>query len=111
MSMQTSGAKKRVYMDYSAASPVDERVLQDMMPYFSDSFGNPSSLHNAGREPKKAMEEARSRVASLLNAKRKEEVKATALEFFAGRLRYICETQGFIGDAMVFEGTITGMPV
>ena len=73
MSMQTSGAKKRVYMDYSASSPVDERVLQEMTPYFSDKFGNPSSLHSAGREPKKALEEARARVAGLLNAKRKEE--------------------------------------
>jgi len=78
MSLQMSGAKKRVYMDYSAASPVDERVLQDMMPYFSDKFGNPSSLHNAGREPKKALEEARTRVASLLNAKRKEEIIFTS---------------------------------
>ena len=78
MSLQMGGAKKRVYMDYSAASPVDERVLQDMMPYFSDKFGNPSSLHSAGREPKKALEGARTRVASLLNAKRKEEIIFTS---------------------------------
>jgi cysteine desulfurase len=78
MSMQTSGAKKRVYMDYSAASPVDERVLQEMTPYFSDKFGNPSSLHSAGREPKKALEEARAKVASLINAKRKEEIVFTS---------------------------------
>ena len=78
MSYQASGAKKRIYMDYSAATPVDERVLAAMMPYYTEKFGNPSSLHNAGREPRKAMEEARSKVASLLNAKRKEEIIFTS---------------------------------
>ncbi len=74
MSSQPSGARKRIYMDYAAASPIDERVLAAMTPFFSDKFGNPSSLHAAGREPKRAMEEARSKVASLINAKRKEEI-------------------------------------
>ncbi len=78
MSMQASGAKRRVYMDYAAACPVDERVLASMMPFFSEKFGNPSSLHQAGREPKKAIEEARARVAALINAKRKEEVILTS---------------------------------
>ena len=78
MSYQASGAKKRIYMDYSAATPVDERVLAAMMPYYTEKFGNPSSLHNAGREPRKAMEEARSKVASLFNAKRKEEIIFTS---------------------------------
>ena len=78
MSSQLSGAKKRVYMDYGAASPVDERALAAMMPYFSDRFGNPSSLHAAGREPKKALEDARAKVASLFNAKRKEEIIFTS---------------------------------
>lgn len=78
MSVRMSGAKKRVYMDYGAAAPVDERVLAAMMPCFSDKFGNPSSLHTAGREPKKAVEDARAKVASLINAKRKEEVILTS---------------------------------
>ena len=78
MSYQASGAKKRIYMDYSAATPVDERVLAAMMPYYTEKFGNPSSLHNAGREPRKAMEEARSKVASLFNAKRREEIIFTS---------------------------------
>ncbi|MCU0851760.1 MAG: cysteine desulfurase [Thermoplasmata archaeon] len=78
MLFQASGAKKRVYMDYAAASPVDERVVAAMMPYFSDKFGNPSSLHNAGREPKKAIEDARAKVAALFNAKRKEEIVFTS---------------------------------
>jgi cysteine desulfurase len=78
MSFQTSGAKRRVYMDYSAASPVDERILEAMMPFFSDKFGNPSSLHNAGREPRKALEDARIKVGALVNAKRKEEIIFTS---------------------------------
>ena len=78
MSMQSGPARRRVYMDYAAACPVDPRVLETMMPYFSDKFGNPSSLHNFGREPRKAMDEARTRVASLFNAKRKEEIVFTS---------------------------------
>lgn len=78
MSMQTGAAKRRVYMDYAAACPVDPRVLETMVPYFSDKFGNPSSLHSFGREPRKALDEARSRVASLFGAKRKEEIVFTS---------------------------------
>src|SRR5512137_116883 len=78
MSMQVGAAKVRVYMDYAAASPVDPRVMETMMPYFSDKFGNPSSLHTSGREPRKALEEARTKVASLFNAKRKEEIVFTS---------------------------------
>jgi len=76
--MQMSGAKRRVYMDYAAACPVDPRVLETMMPYFSDKFGNPSSLHSFGREPRKALEDARAKVASLFNAKRKKEIIFTS---------------------------------
>jgi cysteine desulfurase len=78
MSMQAGAAKVRVYMDYAAACPVDPRVLETMMPYFSGKFGNPSSLHSYGREPRKALEEARTKVASLFNAKRKEEIVFTS---------------------------------
>ena len=69
---------KRIYMDYAAATPVDERVLAAMTPYYTGNFGNPSSLHNAGREPRKALEEARAKVAALFNAKRKEEIIFTS---------------------------------
>jgi len=78
MSLQTSAGKRRVYMDYAAACPVDPRVLEAMLPYFSDKFGNPSSLHSSGREPKKALEDARSKVAALFNAKKKEEIVFTS---------------------------------
>jgi cysteine desulfurase len=72
------GQKPRVYMDHAAAAPVDPRVLDRMMPYFSERFGNPSSIHSSGREPKKAIEDARASVARLVNAKRKEEVVFTS---------------------------------
>jgi cysteine desulfurase len=78
MSSQMSGAKKRIYMDHAAACPIDEKVLQAMMPFFVDSYGNPSSLHMAGRAPRKALDEARQKVASLINAKRKEEIIFTS---------------------------------
>ena len=78
MADATSGAKKRIYMDYAAACPVDERVLAAMTPYIGEKFGNPSSLHMDGREPRKALEDARTKVAALVNAKRKEEIIFTS---------------------------------
>jgi len=73
-----TGAKRRIYMDHAAACPVDGRVLEAMLPFFAERFGNPASLHAAGREPKKAVDEARGEVAALVNAKRKEEVVFTS---------------------------------
>ena len=55
-------------MDHSATTPVAAEVLEAMLPYFSQKFGNASSLHGYGREAKEALEESRQRVASLLNA-------------------------------------------
>jgi cysteine desulfurase len=78
MTVPTGGATRKVYFDYAAASPVDPRVVGAMMPYFSEKFGNPSSLHGSGREPKKAVEDARAKVAGLINAKRKEEIIFTS---------------------------------
>ena len=72
------GRARRIYMDYAAGSPVDERVLEAMMPYFIDLYGNPSSIHTSGREPKKAIDAAREKVAALVNAGRKEEIVFTS---------------------------------
>ncbi|MEM5870008.1 MAG: cysteine desulfurase NifS [Candidatus Aenigmatarchaeota archaeon] len=60
---------RRIYMDYAATTPVDPRVLKAMLPYFSKKFGNTMSLHSFGQEAKKALEEAREKVAKLMNAK------------------------------------------
>ncbi|MGQ9604256.1 MAG: cysteine desulfurase NifS [bacterium] len=61
-----------IYFDHSATTPVDERVLDAMMPYLRDRFGNPSSVYRAGQEVRKAVEEAREKVANLIGAKPKE---------------------------------------
>jgi cysteine desulfurase len=60
---------KKVYMDYAATTPVDPRVFEVMKPYFSKKFGNTMSLHSIGQEAKRALEESREKIASLMNAK------------------------------------------
>ena len=62
-----STTNQSIYMDYAATTPVDERVLQAMLPYFQETFGNPSSVHIFGQGAEAALEEARSKVASVLN--------------------------------------------
>ncbi len=63
---------KTVYFDHAATTPVDRRVLEAMLPYFSERYGNPSELHRLGREARAAVEEARARVAAALGAGDKE---------------------------------------
>lgn len=59
---------KQIYLDHSATTPVHSEVLEAMLPYFGDLFGNPSSIHSFGQDAKKAVDEARNKVASLINA-------------------------------------------
>ncbi len=59
---------KAINLDYSAATPVDEAVLQEMLPYFTEHYGNPSSGHTLGEKPREALEEARSKVGRLIGA-------------------------------------------
>lgn len=63
---------REVYLDYSATTPVKEEVLQEMIPYFKEHFGNPSSLYKIASESKDALAEARERVADLINAEPRE---------------------------------------
>jgi len=56
------------YLDYQAAKPVDPRVFEAMKPYFTEEFGNPSSLHNYGYHATNALEESRLKVAEFINA-------------------------------------------
>jgi cysteine desulfurase len=61
-----------VYLDYAATTPVDQRVLEVMLPYFSREFGNPSSLHHFGQKAESAIETARETVATVLNCHSEE---------------------------------------
>lgn len=61
--------KRDVYLDYSASTPVDPRVLDAMLPYFSEVYGNPSSTHRYGRAAERAIEDSRETVAAVLNCR------------------------------------------
>ena len=63
---------RNVYLDYSATTPVKDEVLQEMIPYFTEKFGNPSSLYDKGLESKDAVTKAREQVAALIGAQAKE---------------------------------------
>jgi len=63
---------KRIYLDYAATTPTHPEVLKAMLPYFTDAFGNPSSIHSFGQEAKDAIEKARNQVAALIGAKSEE---------------------------------------
>jgi cysteine desulfurase len=63
---------ERIYLDHSATTPMDKEVLAEMLPYFTEKFGNPSSIHAYGREVKKAVEEAREKVAKAIGAQTQE---------------------------------------
>lgn len=93
--------EKRIYLDHSATTPVDAEVLQAMLPYFREHFGNASSIHGFGQEAKVALEQARSDIARFLHAEPSEivftsggteadnwAIKGTALAF-AGRKKHI----------------------
>ena len=62
----------RVYLDHAATTPVDEEVLEEMLPYFTKKYGNASSLHSFGREARDAIERSRERVAQLIGAESEE---------------------------------------
>jgi cysteine desulfurase len=62
----------KIYMDYAATTPTHPDVLEAMKPYFTEVFGNPSSIHSFGRDAKKAVDEARDNIAGFLNARSEE---------------------------------------
>jgi cysteine desulfurase len=63
---------KRIYLDYAATTPTHPDVLKAMLPYFSEVYGNPSSLHGCGQEARAALEKARADVARLIGAGEEE---------------------------------------
>jgi len=63
---------QRVYLDHAATTPIHPEVKEAVLPFLGEYFGNPSSVHSFGREVKKAVEEAREKVANLIGAKSEE---------------------------------------
>ena len=68
---------RKVYFDHAATTPVHPKVVEAMLPYLQEQFGNPLSLHSFGEDPREAVEEARAQVADLIGA-RPEEIYFTA---------------------------------
>jgi cysteine desulfurase len=66
--------KREVYLDHSASTPVDARVVEAMLPYFNESYGNASGLHRQARASARALDQARRDVADILGCKPKEVV-------------------------------------
>lgn len=64
--------RRSIYLDHSASTPCDPRVVEAMTPYFSDVYGNSSSAHSFGRQAESAIERARSTIARVLNCQPKE---------------------------------------
>ncbi|PNX45275.1 MAG: hypothetical protein BV459_09050, partial [Thermoplasmata archaeon M11B2D] len=63
---------KHIFLDYASTTPVDPVVVEAMIPYFTTTFGNPSSIHRYGRDARKGVENARLHVANLIHAKPEE---------------------------------------
>ena len=60
--------QKNIYLDNNATTPIDKRVIAEMLPFFTDYFANPSSTHNFGKYTHKAVTNAREQVSSLIEA-------------------------------------------
>jgi cysteine desulfurase len=63
---------RKVYFDHAATTPIHPKVVEAMLPYLKEQFGNPLSLHSFGEDPREAVEEARAKVADLIGARPKE---------------------------------------
>src|SRR5690554_2667697 len=63
---------KLIYVDNAATTQVDKRVVEEMLDYFTEDYGNPSSIHQIGRKAKDAVEKARQQIAKAINAGEKE---------------------------------------
>ncbi|MGB9561514.1 MAG: aminotransferase class V-fold PLP-dependent enzyme, partial [bacterium] len=69
---------KRIYMDYNATTPLLPEVLDAMRPYFSENFSNPASAYQSAQVARNAVEEARIKIAQILNADSSEEIYFTS---------------------------------
>jgi len=67
-----------IYLDYQSAKPVDPRVIEEMMPYFTDKFGNPASLHNVGDHATEVLNHSRKQIKDFLNASEDSKIVFTS---------------------------------
>ena len=93
---------RRVYLDHSATTPADRRVVAAMLPYLTEKFGNASSVHGFGQEARAAVDRARREVAALLGA------RANEIIFVSGgteannlAIRGVCETTAVHGRHII----------
>lgn len=94
--------RREVYLDHSATTPVDSRVVEAMLPYLTEKFGNPSSVHRYGQEARAAMDRARREVASLIGAKQNEIVFVSGgTEANNLAIRGLCETGATYGNHII----------
>ncbi len=94
--MTASTNHQRIYLDHSATTPVDPQVVEAMLPFFTERFGNPSSIHWFGQQAKVALEDARRQIAALIGAEPGEIV------FTAGGTE--ADNWAIKGAAYFFEG-------
>jgi cysteine desulfurase len=114
--------KKRIYLDHAATTYLDPRVKKAMEPFWLKEFGNPSSLYQEGRVAKKAIENARSKIAELIGAKSEEiiftaggtEIDNLAIFGVANGVRkfasLITDTKGNDTEAKLPSAKISGSP-
>lgn len=104
-----------IYLDYAATTPVNDLVLEAMIPYFCDIFSNPSSKHSCGKKAAKAVKESRETIAELLGAREPSEIVFTsgaseasnlAIKGFAERFD---DPQHFITTSIEHKATLKAM--
>src|ERR1051326_9167462 len=103
---------RRVYLDNSATTPADERVVEAMLPYLTQKYGNASSVHFFGQEARAAVDRARREVAALINARPNEMVFTSGgTEGNNLALRGICEasTQRHIITSAIEHPSVRGV--
>ena len=64
--------KSIIFLDYASTTPVDHRVVDEMMPYYDQKYGNSSSIHTYGQQAERALEDSRQVVADYIGANSKE---------------------------------------
>ena len=94
--------KRIIYLDNAATTPMDSEVLESMLPFMREQYGNPSAIYSMGSSAKKAVNQAKRRIAAILNAKQ-EEIFFTAggTEADNWALKMVMETYRYKGRHLI----------